>query len=85
MNSSKIMGRRPPRAVAILAVVVAAILGVLLVTGCSSGSGGLVNEANKLMQEYPWLDQLGLSFIESLVLQYGTNILAVLAAALAAL
>jgi ABC-type xylose transport system substrate-binding protein len=68
----------------LLFIGAAAILGALLITGCGPTSSG-ASGAQQLMQEFPWLSSLGLSFIEGLLAQYGTNILALLAAAVAAL
>lgn len=64
--------------------IAAAIIGLLLITGCgpaSSGSSG----AQQLEQEFPWLAPLGLSFISGLIQQYGSDLVALLIAAAAAL
>jgi hypothetical protein len=62
----------------------ATILGALLITGCGSGTSD-ANRAGQLIQQYPWLAQLGLSFIQVLLMQYGSNLVALLIAAAAAL
>jgi hypothetical protein len=64
-----------------LAMAGAAVLGGLLLTGCGSGSSA----AGHIMQEYPWLAPLGLSFIQGLLAEYGSNLVALLIAAAAAL
>jgi hypothetical protein len=84
MKRIKRMMRR--RAALMLSVVAAGVLGMLLITGCGPDtSQGLANDAQHLLQEYPWLAALGLQSIESLLEQYGSNLVALLAAALAAL
>jgi hypothetical protein len=72
---------RPRRMRYVLAAIGAAIPGVLLITGCGSGSGG----AAQLVKQYPWLPPLGLSFIQGLLQQYGSDLVALLATAAAAL
>jgi hypothetical protein len=84
MKRMKRMIRR--RAAFILSVMAAAVIGTLLVAGCGPGSSDTAaNEAGRLLQEYPWLGPLGLPYVESLLAQYGSNLLDLLAAALAAL
>jgi hypothetical protein len=63
---------------------VAAVLGVLMIAGCGSSSS-LATGAHQLLQEFPWLGPLGLSFIEGLLMQYGSDLAGLLAAAAAAL
>jgi hypothetical protein len=68
----------------VLSTVAAAVLGVLLTTGCgrtTSGDSG----AQQLLQLFPWLASLGLPFIQGLLAQFGSNLGALLAAAAAAL
>jgi hypothetical protein len=68
----------------LLFVVAAAVLGTLFITGCGpSGSGN--NGAQQLIQDFPWLSALGSSFIQNLLDQFGSNLVALLAAAAAAL
>jgi hypothetical protein len=81
IKNTRIM--RNHRVLYAIAVAGAAILGALLMTGCASGSGA--DRAGQIMQEYPWLAPLGLSFIESLLAQYGSNLIGLLIAAAAAL
>jgi hypothetical protein len=84
MKTIKRMIRR--RATLVISAVVAAVIGTLMITGCGPGSSqGLANEAQSLLQEYPWLTVLGLQFIENLLEQYGANLIGLLAAAAAAL
>jgi hypothetical protein len=66
-----------------LAVLVAAILGMLLLAGC--GPGGSGTSAQQLVQQNPWLAPLGISVIQGLLQQYGSDLLAFFAAAVAAL
>jgi hypothetical protein len=68
----------------VFAVTGAAILSVLLVAGCGSSTSN-TSSAGHLMQQYPWLAPLGLSFIQGLLEQYGTNLVGLLIAAAAAL
>ena len=68
----------------VIAVAGAFVLGALLITGCGSGSSS-AGQAGHLMQEYPWLAPLGLSFVQSLIAQYGSNLIGLLIAAAAAL
>jgi hypothetical protein len=78
----RIMQRR--RVYYIVATAGAAILSALLITGCgagTSGSGG----AERLIKEFSWLAPLGVSFVQALLAQYGTNLLGLLMAAAAAL
>lgn len=72
------------RRVRLMLTVSAAILGVLLITGCGPGTSG-ASGAQQLIQEYPWLAQLGVPFIVSLLQQYGPDLAGLLLAALAAL
>jgi hypothetical protein len=84
MKTIKRMIRR--RAALVLSAVAAAVIGMLLITGCGPGtSQALANDVGRLVQEYPWLASLGAPYIESLIEQYGSNLLGLLAAALAAL
>jgi hypothetical protein len=64
-------------------VAVAAILGALLIAGCGPAANSA--SAQQLLQQYPWLASLGLPFIEWLIQTYGSDLLALLAAAAAAL
>ncbi len=64
-------------------VVAAAILGALLIAGCGPAANSA--SAQQLQQQYPWLASLGLPFLEWLIQTYGSDILALLAAAAAAL
>jgi hypothetical protein len=73
--------RRRGRSVLIVTTV---ILGTLLVTGCQSGTS-VTNEAQQLIQQYPWLDHLALAFLEGLIGAFGWNIGMLLHAAAAAL
>lgn len=73
---------RRRRAVSALAATVAAILGMLLITGC--GPGG-ANPVQQLIQQYPWLASLGVPFLQGLLQEYGPDIVALLIAAAAAL
>lgn len=77
------LNRMVRRGTRFVLAAVAAALGVLLIAGCGSKTGA--NAAQQLLQEFPWLGPLGLSFIESLLVQYGSNLAALLAAAAAAL
>jgi hypothetical protein len=72
------------RGTRLLLTAAAAAIVVLLVTGCGSGNSP-ATAAHQLLQEFPWLGPLGLSFIENLLIQYGSNLAALLAAAAAAL
>jgi hypothetical protein len=71
------------RAGYLLAVLGAVILGVLLLAGCGPGTSG--TSAQQLVQQNPWLAPLGISFIQGLIEQYGSDLVALLAAAAAAL
>lgn len=68
----------------IVLTVAAAIIGLLLITGCGPGASGS-SGAQQLEQEFPWLAPLGLSFISGLIQQYGSDLVALLIAAAAAL
>lgn len=70
-------GRRRVRYV--LAVLGATILAVLL-AGCGPGMS-----AQQLVQQNPWLASLGISFIQGLLQQYGSDLAGLLAAAAAVL
>lgn len=72
---------RPRWVRCVLAVIGTAILGMLLIAGCGPGSGG----AAQLVKQYPWPASLGLSLIQGLPQQYGSDLVAPLAAAAAAL
>jgi hypothetical protein len=61
------------------------VLGVVLLAGCGGSKTSLGSAAQQLMQEYPWLGPLGLNLVESLLAQYGSNIIGLLVAAAAAL
>jgi hypothetical protein len=67
--------------------VTAVVLGVLLTTGCQSGTSGtsVTNEAQQLIQQYPWLSHLALAFLEGLVGAFGWNLGLLLHAAAAVL
>lgn len=67
-----------------LFTVTAAIIGTLLITGCGPAASG-TSGAQQLIQQFPWLASLGLSFVQGLLAQYGTDLVALLAAAAAAL
>jgi hypothetical protein len=67
----------------VLAVLGAVILGVLLLAGCGPGSS--TPSAQQLVQQNPWLAPLGISFIQGLLQQYGSDLVALLAAAATAL
>jgi hypothetical protein len=71
--------RRRRRGLSTVLMIVAAIVGMTLVTGC--GSAGNSSEAQHLEQLYPWLSALGLPFLEWLIKMYGSDILGLLAAA----
>jgi hypothetical protein len=73
--------RRRGRSVLIVTTVV---LGVLLTTGCQSGTS-VTNETQQLIQQYPWLSRLAFAFLEGLVEGLGWNLGALLRAAAAAL
>jgi hypothetical protein len=75
---------RHRRIPSMLLAVGAAILGVLLITGCGSGTSG-TGGAGQLVEQYPWLAPLGLSFIQGLLQQYGSDLVGLLIAAAAAL
>jgi len=68
----------------LLFIVTAAVLGALLVTGCGPATSGN-SGAQQLIQQFPWLSALGASFIQGLLAQFGSNLVALLAAAAAAL
>ena len=68
---------------AVLTAATAVLTGVL-VAGCGS-SVSAAAQAHQLEQQYPWLASLGLSFVEWLIKTYGSDIAALLVAALAAL
>jgi hypothetical protein len=69
-----------------LLIATAAVLGALLITGCGPGNGtSATSGAQQLIQQFPWLSALGLSFIQGLLQQFGSNLVALLAAAAAAL
>ena len=68
----------------LLFIVTAAVLGALLVTGCGPATSG-TSGAQQLIQQFPWLSALGASFIQGLLAQFGSNLVALLAAAAAAL
>jgi hypothetical protein len=78
-GTGKRSGRRRVRYV--LAVLGAVILGMLLLAGC--GPSGM--SAQQLVQENSWLAPLGISFIQGLLQQYGSDLAALLAAAAAVL
>lgn len=65
------------------AVLGAVILGMLLLAGCGPGTSG--TSAQQLVQENSWLAPLGISFIQGLLQQYGSDLAALLAAAAAVL
>ena len=67
----------------LLTAATAAVV-VLLITGCGSGTSPETT-AHHLLGEFPWLTRVGFSVLESLVIQYGSNLPALLAAALAIL
>ena len=67
-----------------LFIVTAAVLGALLITGCGPTTS-VTSGAQQLLQQFPWLSSLGLSFIQELLEQFGSNLVALLAAAAAAL
>ena len=71
-------------------IVTAVVLGVLPVTGCGPeggpGSGtSVTNEAQQLIQQYPWLAHLALAFLEGLIEAFGWNLGMLLRVAAAAL
>ena len=75
--------RRRARSVLIVTTVA---LGVLPVTGCGAGSGtSVTNEAQQLIQQYPWLAHLALAFLEGLIGAFGWNLGMLLRVAAAAL
>lgn len=67
----------------VLAVLGVTILGALLLAGC--GPGTSTTSAQQLVQQNPWLAPLGISFIENLLQQYGSDLVGLLAAAAAVL
>jgi hypothetical protein len=67
-----------------LFIVTAAVLGVVLITGCGPAASG-TSGVQQLIQQFPWLSALGISFLQGLLEQFGTNLLGLLAAAAAAL
>jgi hypothetical protein len=69
----------------LLFVVAAAVLGTLFITGCGPSSPSGSNGAQQLIQEFPWLSALGSSFIQNLLDEFGSNLVALLAAAAVAL
>jgi hypothetical protein len=76
-----VISRRKWRLVLVVAVTT---LGVLLIAGCGP-SGSTAAQAQHLEQQYPWLANLGLAFVEWLIQTYGSDIAALLAVALSAL
>jgi predicted PurR-regulated permease PerM len=83
MNRFKII--TPLRVRRTFAVMVAFILAMLLIAGCGpSDPSVLASKASHLIEEYPTLSSLTLSFVEWLIQQYGSDIAALLAAAAAA-
>jgi hypothetical protein len=82
------MSRR--RALRTATLIAAAIVSVALIAGCTpvTGSGsshGSCAECQQLLGLYPWLQQLGLGELWNLVQEYGSNIVAILLAAVGAL
>jgi hypothetical protein len=65
-------------------IVTAVVLGVLLTTGCQSGTSVSI-EAQQLIQQYPWLAHLALAFLEGRIGGFGWNLGLLLPAAAAAL
>jgi hypothetical protein len=72
------------RARYVFAMTVAAILGVLTIAGCGSGSS-LSTAARQLIHEHPWLAPLSLAFLEGLMRTFGSDLPGLLAAAATAL
>ena len=68
----------------LLFIATAAVLGALLITGCGPATSG-TSGTQQLIQQFPWLASLGASFIQGLLAQFGSNLIALLAAAAAAL
>ena len=68
----------------LLFIATAAVLGALVITGCGPATSG-TSGAQQLIQQFPWLSALGASFIQGLLAQFGSNLIALLAAAAAAL
>jgi hypothetical protein len=76
--------------VRILTIVMVVIMGVLLIAGCTPATGGNSSpnscaECQQLLSLYPWLREIGLGLLWSLVQQYGPDILAILVGAAASL
>ena len=83
MRTIKEAIRRGERSVLIATVVT---LGVFSITGCGSRSGASVtNEAQQLIQQYPWLAHLALVFLDGLIEAFGWNLGMLLRAAAVAL
>jgi hypothetical protein len=72
------------RSTRFLFLVTAAVLGALLIAGCGPATSG-TNGVQQLIQQFPWLSSLGLSFLQGLLAQFGSNLVDLLAAAAAAL
>jgi hypothetical protein len=69
-----------------LTLVTVVIMSVLLIAGCGPTAGGNASpsscaECQQLLSLYPWLREIGLGLLSSLVQEYGWDFFAILAGA----
>jgi hypothetical protein len=74
------------RRVRTLGVITVMIVSVVLIAGCTRGTGGSSSgnscaECTELLKLYPWLEKLGFAVLWGLVQQNGWNIFDILAQA----